>query len=158
MCQTKRYHWRVCKSHIGDICKWGRCTMGASKAEASPVLLASAQTRVYRIQINEVLGKLWCIRLLHFTTFISSIFCYWSPIWELHVICDSHNGGSIAIAWSNTSVLVLQLYRYLDNCTRCDKIVCTVLFSSRWRVYWYELFSVLSTLQKWQNFDETPSL
>ena len=29
--------------------------MGASKAEASPVLLVSAQTR---IQINEVLGKL----------------------------------------------------------------------------------------------------
>ena len=48
--------------------------------------------------------------------------------------------------------------KYLNNHTCYDKIVCTILFSSRWRVYWYELFSILSTLWKWQNFDETPSL
>ena len=49
-------------------------------------------------------------------------------------------------------------WEYLNNCTFYNKIVCTILFSSRWWVYWYELFSVLSTLQKWQKVDKTPSL
>ena len=41
---------------------------------------------------------------------------------------------------------------YLNYRTCYDKIVCTILFSSKWWVYWYELFSILSTLQKWQKF------
>ena len=45
---------------------------------------------------------------------------------------------------------------YLNNCTCYYKMVCTILFSSRWLVYWYELFSVLSTLQNRQKFDKTP--
>ena len=49
-------------------------------------------------------------------------------------------------------------FKYLDNCTCYDTVVCTILFSSIWRVYWYKLLSVLSTLRKWQNFDETPSI
>ena len=56
----------------------------------------------------------------------------------------------------STSVSII--HKYLDNRTCYDKIVRTVLFISRWRIYWYELFSVLRILQKWQNFDETPSL
>ena len=39
-----------------------------------------------------------------------------------------------------------------------QKIVCTVPFNSRWWVYWYKFFSVLSLSQKWQNFDELSSL
>ena len=46
----------------------------------------------------------------------------------------------------------------LDNHTCYNKIVCTILFSLRLWVCWCKLFSVLSTLQKYQNFDETPSL
>ena len=41
----------------------------------------------------------------------------------------------------------MALQKYLNNHTYYDKIVCTILFSSRWWVYWYELFCVLSTLQ-----------
>ena len=48
--------------------------------------------------------------------------------------------------------------QYLNNRTCYDEIICTVLFSSRWWVYWYKLFSVLRTLQKWQNLDKTSSL
>ena len=55
------------------------------------------------------------------------------------------------ISWSTN------IPKYLDNHMFYDKIVCTVLFNSRWWVYWYELFGVLSTLQKWQIFDEMPS-
>ena len=50
------------------------------------------------------------------------------------------------------------IQKYLKNHTCYNKIIYTILFSSRWWVYWYELFSVLNTLRKWQNFDETPSL
>ena len=48
-------------------------------------------------------------------------------------------------AWS------LQI-QYLNNCTCYNKIVCTILFSSRWWVYWYELFSVLSIIAKMAKF------
>ena len=47
--------------------------------------------------------------------------------------------------------------KYLNNRTCYDKLVCTILFSSRWWVYWYELLSALSTLQNCQNFDKTPN-
>ena len=40
--------------------------------------------------------------------------------------------------------------KYLHSRTCYDKIVCAVRFSSRWWVYWYELFIVLRTLWKWQ--------
>ena len=48
--------------------------------------------------------------------------------------------------------------KYLNNRKCYNKTVCTILFSSRWWVCWYELFSVLGTLRKWKNIDETPSL
>ena len=48
--------------------------------------------------------------------------------------------------------------QYLNNRTCYDEIVCIVLFSSRWWVYWYKLFNVLRTLRKWQNLDKTSSL
>ena len=46
---------------------------------------------VGRIQINVVLGKLWCVHLLHLTTLAYSYSCQSSfanvpPIWELHTI------------------------------------------------------------------------
>ena len=46
---------------------------------------------VGRIQINVVLGKLWCVHLFHLTTLAYSYSCQSSfanvpPIWELHTI------------------------------------------------------------------------
>ena len=59
-------------------------------------------------------------------------------------LCKNHKNS----AFNNSQ------HKYLDNCTCYNKVVCTIPFSSRWWVYWYELFSVLSTLWKWQIFDE----
>ena len=55
-------------------------------------------------------------------------------------------------------VVAIFVHKYLNNCTCYNKIAYIILFSSRWWVYWYKLFSVLSTLRKWQNFHKTPSL
>ena len=43
-------------------------------------------------------------------------------------------------------VVAIFVHKYLNNCTCYDKIVYIILFSSRWWVYWYKLFSVLGTL------------
>ena len=47
---------------------------------------------------------------------------------------------------------------YLNNHTCYDQIICTILFSSRWRVCWNIFLSVLSTLRKWQKFNETSNI
>ena len=57
----------------------------------------------------------------------------------------SHKSSASNQPWTAKITL-----KYLDNRTCCHKLVCTILFSSRWWVYWYDLFSVLSTLQKLQ--------
>ena len=55
--------------------------MSANKAEACPLLLLfcsyftqTHHNSVHSIQINEVLGKLWCVHLLHLTTFTTSLY------------------------------------------------------------------------------------
>ena len=55
-----------------------------------------------------------------------------------------HNQDTLA---RSAGVRIIQVPLY-------NKIVCTVLFSSRWWVCWYELLSVLRKLQKWQIFDK----
>ena len=38
--------------------------------------------------------------------------------------------------------------KYLNNCTCYNKIICSILFSSRWWVCWYELFSVSKGIRR----------
>ena len=87
--------------------------------------------------------------------------CVYSFIW----VRDGSNTSVCVIKkrfkcflWSAWFQVLVSWYNYLSNCTCYDKTVCTILFISRWWVYWYELFSVLSILQKWLNFAKTPSL
>ena len=44
------------------------------------------------------------------------------------------------------------LQKYLNNSTCYNKIVCTVMFSSRLRVYWYKLFGFLKHTAKMAKF------
>ena len=45
-----------------------------------------------------------------------------------------------------SSTWSLQILVLVNNHTCYDKIICTIPFSSRWWVYWYKLFSVLSII------------
>ena len=72
-----------------------------------------------------------------------------SPIWE-----KSTNAIMVLVTSKNS----LKPCKISQQLYMLRQIVCTILFSSRWQVFQYKLFSVLSALQKWQNFDETSSL
>ena len=74
------------------------CSMGA-KSQGQPIVSTLDQTRhnsVHSIQINEVLGKLWYVHLLHLIIFTTSLLLLLTssfanavltpPIWELHTL------------------------------------------------------------------------
>ena len=82
------------------------------------------------------LKVLWALSL-------KRLMCFWT-LDLLKYLCIKSN--CILDLKTIASIPVVQTY--LNNRTCYDKFVCTILFSSRWWVYWYELFSVLSTLQK----------
>ena len=87
-------------------------------------------------------------------TLLAAVCSHCTTLDQLKHLCWSsknHIKITVSLQWPKTTQW------YLNNCMCYNKIVCTVLFSSRWQVYCYELFSVLSTLQKWQNFDKMPS-
>ena len=75
----------------------------------------------------------------------------WNDVFNFVVLC------SIAELFVDREITKCSLQsttshtKFLYNRTYYNKTVCTVVFSSRWPVYWYKFFSVLSTLQKWEN-------
>ena len=72
--------------------------------------------------------------------------------------CDQLKSLCLQSHWIWTSTISPINRKYLNNRICYDKIVWTITISSRWWVYWYELFSVLSPLQNCQNLGEMASL
>ena len=121
---------------------WAHCKNGK--------ILTKHQVYIYNKGILPILG----------------IFPWYKIIVPLECAADSEWNGAMNLV-ASCSVVELSVHKnckkislerpkstsnYLNNCTCYDTVVCTILFSSRWRVYWYKLLSVLSTLQKWQNW------
>ena len=94
-------------------------------------------------------------------------FRYFSQLWNIDIVKKGNwlwvNGvicGLVICSWKSQKAFLQQPKntKYLNNRSWYENIVCAILFSSRWRVYWHKLFTGLNTLQKWQNFNKMPSL
>ena len=99
-----------CNFHMGvntalakdDVRSRRRLVVNYGESRGLPIVITIcshlAQTHhnsVHSIQINEVVGKLWCVHLLHLTTFTTSLHLLLmssfandvlTPIWELHTL------------------------------------------------------------------------
>ena len=80
---SRVYQWRVCNS-LKMTSGVGPCRLVVNyeckQSRGLPIVITIcsylAQTHhnsVHSIQINEVVGKLWCVHLLHLTTFTTSL-------------------------------------------------------------------------------------